>query len=305
MIDKYLPLSSLLILIVFVVTPLVFAAPKTKVLIPKNANGSVSVIVSGKSYKYYPLSNDEALVLTSRGPGKLKVITRCQLMNNNQNNMDYIVYYRINGGSKIEADFNNVKIDEKSELKDASTGTLTTGENILIELSRGENSIEIWSGSENIKIITRSLFTEIKEKKIDWISISPMYPNEPVSLVTNEDVVSYYRYYSGKPLKIKVTGPTTLRVLNRVEFDYKMKGRLNYRVEVQEDKRLKNTYLLCSDRSDVTKYKSEKKKTPGKANEIVINVPSGTHIYEIVTLDKYLILGRILFPKKDISLESY
>ena len=274
-------------------------------LIPKIANGSVSVIVSGKSYKYYPLSNDEALVLTTRGPGKLKVITRCQLMNNNQNNMDYIVYYRINGGSKIEADFNNVKVDEKSELKDASTGTLTTGENILIELSRGENSIEIWSGSENIKIITRSLFTEIKEKKIDWISLSPMYPNEPVSLVTNEDVVSYYRYSSGKPLKIKVTGPTTLRVLNRVEFDYKMKGRLNYRVEVREDKRLKNTYMLCADRSDVTKYRREKKKTPGKANEIVINVPSGTHIYEIVTLDKYLILGRILFPKKDISLESY
>jgi len=106
-------------------------------------------------------------------------------------------------------------------------------------------------------------------------------------------------------LKIKVTGPTTLRVLNRVEFDYKMKGRLNYRVEVREDKRLKNTYMLCADRSDVTKYRREKKKTPGKANEIVINVPSGTHIYEIVTLDKYLILGRILFPKKDISLESY
>lgn len=305
MIDKYLPLSSLLILIIFVATPLIFGAPKTKVIIPKNTNGSVSVIVSGKNYKYYPLSNDEALVLTIRGPGKLKVITRCQLMNKNLSNIDYIVYYRINGGSKIEADFNNVKVDEKSELKDASTCTLTTGENILIELSRGENSIEIWSGSENIRIITRSLFTEIKEKKIDWISISPMYPNEPVSLVTNEDVVSYYRYYSGKPLKIKVTGPTTLRVLNRVEFDYKMKGRLNYRVEVQEDKRLKNTYLLCSDRSDVTKYKNEKKKTPGKANEIVINVPSGTHIYEIVTLDKYLILGRILFPKKDISLESY
>ena len=305
MILKYLQLSFLLMLLVFAANPVSFGTPKTKVLIPKNANGSVSVIVSGKSYKYYPLSKDEALVLTTRGPGKLKVITRCQLMNKNQNNMDYIVYYRINGGSKIEADFNNVKVDEKSELKDASTGTLTIGENILIELSRGENTIEIWSGSENIKIITRSLFTEIKEKKIDWISISPMYPNEPVSLVTNEDVVSYYRYYSGKPLKIKVTGPTTLRVLNRVEFDYKMKGRLNYRVEVREDKRLKNTYMLCSDRSDVTKYKSEKKKTPGKANEIVINVPSGTHIYEIVTLDKYLILGRILFPKKDISLESY
>ncbi|MCZ7615783.1 MAG: hypothetical protein M5T52_20095 [Ignavibacteriaceae bacterium] len=54
-------------------------------------------------------------------------------------------------------------------------------------------------------------------------------------------------------MKIKIYGPTTLRILNRVEFDYKLKGKLNYRVEVREDKKLKNTYMLCSDRSDVTK----------------------------------------------------
>jgi hypothetical protein len=184
-------------------------------------------------------------------------------------------------------------------------GFPTVGENIIIELSRGEHTIELWSGSVNSRISTRVLFTEIKEKKIDWVSLSPMYPNEPVSLVTNEDVVSYFRYSTAKPLKIKITGPTTLRVLNRAEFDYKMKGKLNYRVKVKEDNKVKNTYMLCSDRSDITKYKKDGKRTPGKANEIVINVPSGTHTYEIITLDKYSILARILFPKNDIKLESY
>jgi hypothetical protein len=83
-----------------------------------------------------------------------------------------------------------------------------------------------------------------------------------------------------------------------------MKGKLNYRVEVKEDNKLKNTYMLSSDRSDITKYKKDGKRTPGKANEIVINVPSGTHTYEISALDKCSVLGRILFPKKDIKLES-
>jgi len=123
--------------------------------------------------------------------------------------------------------------------------------------------------------------------------------------VTNEDVVSYYRYSSAKPLKVRITGPTTLRVLNRVEFDYKMKGQLNYRVEVKEDRNVKNTYMLCTDRSDITRYKKDGKRTPGKAKEIVISVPSGTHTYEIITLDKCSVLGRILFPKKDIKLEAY
>jgi hypothetical protein len=293
-----------LILVFLAGTVLSGAAPKTKVLVPKYANGSISIIVSGKSYKYYPLTVDEPSVLTTRGPGKLKIITRGQVNSQDEKRFSYSVYYRINGAEKVKVEFKSVKPDDKASFEDASLGYPSVGENITIELSRGEHTIELWSGSEFLKICTRVLFTEIKEKKIDWVSLSPMYPNEPVSLVTNEDVVSYYRYSSAKPLKVRITGPTILRVLNRVEFDYKMKGKMNYRVEVKEDKKVKNTYMLSTDRSDVTRYKRDGKRTPGKANEIVINVPSGTHTYEIITLDKCSVLGRILFPKKAIKLES-
>jgi hypothetical protein len=294
-----------LILVFLTGSVLCGAAPRTKVLVPKNANGSISIVVSGKSYKYYPLSVDESSVLTTRGPGKLKIITRGHVNYQIESQLDYVIYYRINGADKIKVEFNDVKPDDNASFEDPSMGFPTVGENIIIELSRGEHTIELWSGSKNLKISTRTLFTPTKEKKIDWVSLSPMYPNEPVSLVTNEDVVSYYRYSSAKPLKVRITGPTMLRVLNRVEFDYKMKGKLNYRVEVKEDKNIKNTYMLSTDRSDVTRYKKDGKRTPGKANEIVINVPSGTHTYEITTLDKCSVIARILFPKKDIKLEAY
>jgi hypothetical protein len=280
-------------------------APKTKVLIPKKANGEISIIVSGKSYKYYPLLTDESLVLTVKGPGKLKVICRGRLETKLENSLDISVNYRIDGGKKIRVDFNHVKSDHKSVFKNTSLGLPSLAENIIIELSRGEHTIEIWSGSKKYKISTRSLFTQIKEKKIDWVSLSPLYPNEPVSLITNENVVSYFRYSSIKILKVKVTGPTVLRVLNRFEFDYRTKGKINFRVEVKEDKKVRNTYMLCSDRSDVTRYNRDGKHIPGKANEIVINVPAGTHIYEINPLDQCSVLARILFPKKDIKLEAY
>jgi hypothetical protein len=293
-----------LTLILFIISVQCLAAPKTKVLIPKKAKSSISINISGKSLNYYPTSVDEASILTVRGPGKLKIITRGNLNSKNNKVLNYVVHYRINGGEKIKADFNNVKSDINSYFDDTSLGFPTVGENINVELSRGENTVEVWSGSANPKICFRTLFTEIKEKKIDWVKISPMYPNEPVSLVTNEDVVSYFRYSSSKSLKIKVTGPTVLRVLNRVEFDYKMKGKINYRIEVKEDKKVKNTYMLCTDRSDISRYKNDGKKTPGKANEIVINVPAGTHTYKLLPLDKYTVLARILFPKKDITLEE-
>ena len=277
---------------------------KTKVLVPKNARSSIKINISGKSLKYYQLSNEEATIISVRGPGKLKIITRGQVTNEQKKSFDYFIYYKINGGRKIKVEFSNVRADKNAAFKSNLVGSPSIGENVIIELSRGENTIEIWNGSSKPNIYTRSLFTEIKEKKIDWVKISPMHPNEPVSLVSGENVISYFRYSSSKSLKIKITGPTVLRVLNRFEFDYKMKGRINYRIEVKEDKKLINTYMLCAGRSEVTVYKNDGKRIPGKANEIVINVPSGTHKYELIPLDNYTVLARILFPRKDIKLEE-
>ena len=284
---------------------LCFAFAKTIVLVPKNARVPIVINISNKSLKYYPLSVDEATILSARGPGKLKIITRGHLSSKSFKTLNYVVYYRINGGEKIRSNFSSVKADNKAFFEDDSQGYPSVGEKIIIELSRGENTVEIWSASGNPKLCIRSLFKKIKEKKIDWVRLSPNYPNEPVSLVANEDVLSYFRYSPSKSLKIKITGPTVLRVLNRFEFDYKMKGKINYRIEVKEDKKVKNTYMLCSTRSDVTRYRNDGKRIPGKANEIVINVPSGTHKYELIPLDNYTVLARILFPRKDIKLDEY
>ena len=180
------------------------------------------------------------------------------------------------------------------------------GKNLVLELGLGEHTIELSCKSEFPNIAARYLFTKTKQQKINWVSKSPLYPNEPVDLVNDEDVTHYFRFSNNKPLRVKITGPTVLRVLNRLENHYYMKGRINYRLQVKEDGAVKNTYLLSSVRSEVTTYRKDGEKIPGKAKEIVISVPDGTHIYEIIPLDedKNSILGRILFPKNDIKLEE-
>ncbi len=83
-----------------------------------------------------------------------------------------------------------------------------------------------------------------KRMKINWVTLSPMYPKEPVDLVSRENVIHYFRFSKSKPLKVKITGPTILRILNRMENHYYMKGKINYRLQVKEDGDIKNTYLL-------------------------------------------------------------
>ena len=83
-----------------------------------------------------------------------------------------------------------------------------------------------------------------------------------------------------------------------------MKGRIHYFVQVKQDGDTVNTFRLSSVRSEIAAYKSDKTLVPGKAREFVIEVPKGRHTYEIYPLDKSSVLGRLLIPKKAITLEK-
>jgi len=302
---KYLKFL-IMIFILFAQWNFVSADSKTSVLKPKNATTKIKTIVSGKSKNYYPVLKNSPSIVSVKGPGKLKIITRVQFNSEKFEELDYVVCCKLDGNVMDDVVFENVKRSSNALYIDDSYGIPGDAKDIILELGAGEHTIELWCGTEFPNFNARYLFTKTKQKKIDWVTKSPLYPNEPVDLVNNEDVIHYFRFSKSKPLKISITGPTVLRVLNRLENHYYMKGRINYRIQVKEDGYIKNTYLLSSVRSEVTTYKKDGKKIPGKAKEIVINVPGGTHIYEIIPLDedKNSILVRILFPKKDIKLKE-
>ncbi len=155
-------------------------------------------------------------------------------------------------------------------------------------------------------MLARYFFHPTRNKKQEWISYSPLQPSQPVHLISSESTVNYYRFSTDEPLRVKVNGPTVLRVLTRVENHYQMKGRIKYRMQVKENNQVINTYQLNSKRSEITTYKNNAELIPGKAREFVINVPSGNHTYEILPLDKdkSTILGRLLLPKNDVKLEK-
>lgn len=292
------------ILILLIVFCFVSARADNKVLKPVNAKSKTVIEVAGTEREYYPVGIKNASLITVKGPGKLKIIVRPRIKMNIESTVSYKVYYRVDGGEKKYSQFNDVQKSNKAKYEIDTLGVPGDEGNIVLNLGRGEHNIKVWSDVENPKVDARYIYT-IKEKKdLNWVSITPTEPNEPVNLLAEEDEVMYYRFSAANPMKLKITGPTKLRVLTRIENHYSMKGRINYRLEIKEDKKVKHTYQLNSVRSETTKYKNDDSKVPGKAKEIVFEVPKGTHYYQIVPLDKdkSTVLGRVLFPKKDINL---
>jgi hypothetical protein len=288
--------------IIFAVPCLLFSRPK--VLKPLNNKNKLVIIESGKQRIYYPIPQNDPSIILVKGPGKLRVKTRVQF-SKELNRADYTIYYNIDGGRNIETRFNNVERSKKIRFKNSSDGWPGLHRDIIIELGPGEHNLNFRRRADKPVILGRYLFTKFKEKKLKWVMLSPSPPNEPVDLVTHENVIHYYRFSEKKPLKIKIIGPTVVRVLTRFENHYNMKGRINYRLQLKENGNLIHTYLLSSIFSDVTTYRHNNRLVPGKAREFYIEVPSGRHTYTVMPMDKdkNTILARILFPKKDVKLE--
>lgn len=277
---------------------------QTKSLKPLYPEKKVLVSESGHTGAYYLLSKDSPAYLLVKGPGLLKVITR-SVTDRADKPGKYSVLYRVDGSDIIKKEYSS-DISGKAFIKSGISGKPGSVKTFEIELGPGEHSLEFTSGSRGNSFVIKYLFKRIKAQRTKWVMLSPLRPNEPVDLVTHENVIHYYRFSQKKPLKIRINGPTRMRVLTRFENHYDMKGRINYRVQVKEDGRVIHTYLLSSIYSEVTTYKKNGRMIPGKAREFYIQVPSGRHTYTIVPLDrdKNTILARVLFPKKDVKLEE-
>lgn len=271
---------------------------------PSNYRKRVTTIISGKTRSYYSLSTEKASLIKVRGPGVLRIITRGRFQPGSGNHMAYTVKYTVDGGDLQNISFDDVEHSKNATYLNGSLGIPGELKDFRIELGRGYHSLEFKLKDDDVPVALRYIFIPEKEKDISWISFCPLQPSEPVDLAARESIVTYYRFSAEQPLMAEVIGPTKLRMLTRVENHYRMRGRVHYRLQVIEGDDVINTYQLSSRRSQVTTYRNEKGLVPGKAREIVIDVPEGTHVYEIIPLDKdkQTLLGRFLIPKKDISL---
>jgi hypothetical protein len=273
---------------------------------PKNYQKKVSVVISGKTRTYYSLSSVDPSIIAVEGPGKLTVNTRGQFKPGEAATVKYGINYIIDGGQQKSFTVSTASRSKEATFPDGTMGAPGDLKTFEIDLSRGSHTIEFKLKDNVVNVSARYSFKPAKLKKQEWLAFSPMQPSEPVDIISKETTAAYYRFSIDKALKVEIIGPTELRVLTRTENQFKMKGTINYRVQVRENNIVLNTYQLHSKPSEVAVYKDVKDLIPGTACEFVIYVPKGKHTYELLPLDKDKgsLLGRLLLPKKDVLLEK-
>jgi len=308
-ISKFLEMKKIqviLVMMIFLFSGTMAQSPvKSKSLKPTNFQKRVTTVISGKSRNYYSLSAVNPSVITVQGPGKIMVNTRGRFEPAQASKIGYEILYSIDGGVQKNVLLSGIDRSKEATYVNGALGVPGELKNFEIDLGRGNHTIEFKLKDSKINVAARYIFKPTKEKKQEWISFSPLTPSEAVELISGESTTNYYRFSAAKPLKVTIIGPSELRILTRAENHVGMKGRIHYRIQVKESNNVISTYLLSSDRSETAFYKENKSLIPGKACEVDIIVPTGSHTYTIIPLDedKNTVLGRLLIPKKDVKLK--
>jgi uncharacterized membrane protein YkoI len=266
-----------------------------------------NIVVSGNNHKYYYLNSEKDESLKIDGPSELRIITRAIFKNKEQKKLNYSVLCIIDDNKPKKISFKDVKRSTEALFEDRKLGEPGSLQDFTIILKKGIHKISIKSLTPKVDILAKFVTKHIKKKDTKtWVPYETISKHEEVDIVINEEIVHYDRFTKDNPLKVKVNGPTMLKVFTRVENNDDMQGRVNYRVQVRQNGEVVNTYQISTIRSDVALYKNDEKLVPGKAQEITIEVPKGKHIYEIYPIDENTrsLLGRLFIPTDDIKLEE-
>ena len=265
-----------------------------------NPELNVVHIIVGKPFKYFRLSEKKPTILNVKGSGKFFIYARFRLpVEGNKT---------LSKGLVIKMDDEKIQFKKMKDTQPANNAVYLNSDNLpskvnkfLISIPPEKHQIKIYS--KNINSIVDAHFKYLQQASVVWVDF-PIHGSDTVILQTINKFKKrkYYRAKPDSPINFTITGPLKLRVLVRGEFQYYMHGANEFKFQVLEDDKNKNTYKFAAQRSKKLEYKYNKNLIPGTLKKIYIDVPKGKHTYEFRLSENYnrTILFRFSFDKNGI-----
>ena len=138
------------------------------------------------------------------------------------------------------------------------------------------------------------------------VSLTPVEYEKVVIAVLKEKPVSYYTCTSNKAVKVRVIGPTKLKVETRLNYETNMKGKQKYHLTIEENGKLISRPALESIKSLTVTYQDLKTVVPGESRVFYLDIPTGQHTYSFKLGESIAnsVSLRFSIPKKDLNNEG-
>lgn len=270
---------------------------------PDKAPKPVKVLVMGKKLSYYPLIKGDEIYVTVEGPTRLRVLTRIEFGENLGGEKSYYLRYERDDGKKSK--FRRVTTAAASAvLAELPSTHLGTSRSVYIKVPPGKHTYRFYVGAKSNYRLYLRFYERVStvNPDADNVAFTPSMFTTSVPLIINEEEVTYYRSGRQDSVRLGVIGPTTIKVLARLEFDPTMIANQKFRINVLEDGIEKHIYPLRSEPSEVAEYREISETIVGKGAKFFIEVPRGKHEYCFKIIDNGRnVLLRFFIPSEDLN----
>ena len=270
---------------------------------PDKAPSPVKVLVIGKKLTYYPLEKGDEIFVTIEGPTRMRVLTRIEFGSDLGGEKRYYLRYERDDG-KMSKFRRATTAAASAVLADHPSTHLGTSRSIYIKVPEGKHTYRFYVGSKSNYRLYLRFYERIAtvNPDADNVAFAPSMYTTSVPLIIKEEEVTYYRSGQQDSVRLSIIGPTTIKVLARLEFDPTMIANQKFRINVLEDGIEKHIYPLRSEPSEVAEYLNVSETIVGKGAKFFIEVPRGKHEYCFKIIDNGRnVLLRFYIPSEDLK----
>ena len=248
-------------------------------VIPKYAKQKVVLYVEGKRLTYFGFDAEDPLRIRLKGPVELKILSRLDFTPGMGRSERYVL--RLVEKGKV------VKVFRK-RTKPSSVASYPGIKGIVPGQKRvsrfrvppGMHEYELYLSGTGAPSAKARLFVKTPRKRIRRIPIMPKEYVSSLRLFVRERGYDYYLLTRDRPIRIEVPGPARLKVFSRLNYDYKMRGRQVYTIQVLSEGREIKRVRFRTTKSQKAHYEGNSPFVPSVADKFFINIPEGRHLLE-------------------------
>ncbi|MEE9554487.1 MAG: hypothetical protein V3W18_09340 [candidate division Zixibacteria bacterium] len=271
--------ASLLAVILLTGNTTLFAQSKTtyKAFSPSDNGKSVILKSDSKRYKYFTLDKTESVGFEVSGPTKVKIRTRA-LLPEKASSGDYSITVwegeRVKSGRKAETKASKLTAD-------GIKGKIGVARDIFIKVPKGKHKYVVTFQSDNIdKAFLRFHQEKKKKKKRTYEPFRPYEYASKVKLKSGESRISYYLIDENGGARLKIIGPSSVKIYCRANFDPTMKEKSKFTLGVFENGKTVKKFSAVTKKSSKSLYTDLPELIPSKLHTFTLKIPDGEHVYE-------------------------
>ncbi len=242
---------------------------------------AVKVMVSGKPRLYFRVTPDHALPIPLVGPLRLRVLSRVELPAGFQQVVSYHVRVTEDGR---ELDHQDTESSAASQVRDPSGAhAIGKGRRLNVDVPAGNHSL-LLSVEGAPAVLVRLQQAAPARGEEAMVSLTPIEAPRSVSVTEGEKTIQYYSVMPGKPVRLRVVGPTTLDLLSRLDYDVTMRGPQTYRLGILEGASKLREVEFRTTKATTAAYANLQDRVPSKYDRVRIPVGDGTHEITVTLL---------------------